>query len=131
MKLLFIVMLAAVITACAPRPPQVSTQITVKRTSPERVAVLLKVKNLENRPTTPIQIDVTAQMHAGAAWSKPESILHPAAFALNRNEEHTIPANLKSEADAIRLTLVVKEAETGNVLKTEQSQVAVAREPGG
>ena len=71
MKSLFIVMLATAITACSPRPPKVSTQITVKRTSPERVAVLLKVKNLENRPTTPIQIDVTAQMHAGDAWTKP------------------------------------------------------------
>ena len=130
MKTVFIAVLAIAITSCA-SPPKVSTGFTVKRISPETVAVVLKVKNLENRPTTPIQIDMTAQMHAGDAWSKPESILHPAAFVLNRNEEHAIPANLKTGADAIRFTLVVKEAETGNVLKTERSQVVVAGESGG
>jgi hypothetical protein len=129
LKTVFIAVLAIAITACA-TPPKVSTSFAVKRTSRETVAVTLKVKNLENRPTTPIQIDMTAQMHAGNAWSRPESILHPAAFVLNRNEEHKIPANLKTDADAIRFTLVVKEAETGHVLKTERSQVPVPSESG-
>ena len=124
MKKLLMVAVALAIAACA-RPPKVSTSISVVRKSSDLVTVTLKVKNLENRPTTPIQIDLTAQMRTGSSWGKAESILHPAAFVLNRNEQHSITANLKTDADAIRSTLVVKEAETGNVLKTERVQMAV------
>jgi len=124
LKKAFMVALMLVMAACA-RPPKVSTSIAVTRKSPDMVTVTLKVKNLENRPTTPIQIDLTAQMRNGNSWGMAESILHPAAFVLNRNEQHSITANLKTEADAIRSMLVVKEAETGNVLKTERVQMAV------
>ena len=124
MKKAFMVALMLVMAACA-RPPKISTSIAVTRKSPDIVTVTLRVKNLENRPTTPIQIDLTAQMRSGNSWGMAESILHPAAFVLNRNEQHSITANLKTDADAIRSMLVVKEAETGNVLKTERVQMAV------
>ena len=124
MKKSLMLAVALVIAACA-HPPKVSTSISVVRKSPDLVAVTLWVKNLENRPTTPIQIDLTAQMRTGNSWGKAESILHPAAFVLNRNEQNSITANLKTDADAIRSTLVVKEAETGNVLKTERVQITV------
>ena len=116
--------LAVTLIGCA-HPPKVSTALSVKRKSADTVSVILRVKNLENRPTTPILISLTAEMRTGAAWSRPETIMSPVAFVLNRNEQHTITANLKTDAVAMRTMLTVKEAENGNLLKTERGQLAL------
>jgi hypothetical protein len=117
-------LLAALIVGCA-HPPKVSTTISVKRKSADTVAIVLEVRNLEKRPTVPILINVAAEMHTVNGWSRSEAIMHPAAFVLNKNEAQIFGANLKVTADAVRTLLVVKEAENGNVLKTERTQMAV------
>jgi len=115
------VALAAALVGCA-HPPKVSTALSAKRKSPDTVAIILKVKNLENRPTTPILVNVSAELRSGNAWDKARPLMTPAAFVLNRNEEHTITAELKTTADSIRTQLTVKEAENGNLLKTQRAQ---------
>ena len=116
--------LAAAITGCA-HPPQVSSAITIRRKSVDTVAIVLKLKNLENQPTTPILVRVTAEQRTGQRWSAPQALMNPAAFVLNRKEEHTITTFLKTDAQSLRTMLTVKEAETGNLLKSERSELAV------
>jgi hypothetical protein len=112
------------IAGCA-HPPKVSTAISIKRKSADVVAIVLEVKNLEKRPTVPILVNVAAELHTANGWSRPDPVIHPAAFVLNRNETQIFGANLKATADGVRTLLVVKEAETGHVLKTERAQLAV------
>jgi hypothetical protein len=124
LRLALVSLLVAAIAGCA-HPPKVSTAISVKRKSVDTFAIVLEVKNLEKRPTVPILINVSAQMHTANGWGRAENLMHPAAFVLNRNETQIFGANLKVAADAVRTLLTVKEAETGNVLKTERAQLAV------
>ena len=124
MRIATALLMVALITGCA-HPPKVSTAISVKRKSADTVAIVLEVKNLEKRPTVPIIINVAAQMHTANGWSRLDAVIHPAAFVLNRNETQIFVTNLKVTADAVRTLLVVKEAETGNILKTERAQLAV------
>jgi len=114
----------ALIAGCA-HPPRVSTAISVKRKSADTVAIVLEVKNLEKRPTVPILINVAAELHTANGWSRPDTVIHPAAFVLNRSETQMFGTNLKVSADGVRTLLIVKEAETGHVLKTERAQLAV------
>jgi len=50
------------------------------------------------------------------------TILHPAAFVLNRKEQREITKLWRVPADAARTTLTVKEQETGRLLKTERAE---------
>jgi hypothetical protein len=124
LRLAPVVAIAIALIGCA-HPPKISTALSVKRKSADTVAVVLKVRNLENRATTPILVSLTAELRTGDTWSGPQPIMNPVAFVLNRKEEHTITANLKTDAVAMRTMLTVKEAENGNLLKTERGQLAV------
>jgi hypothetical protein len=118
-KLPLILLLA--LTGCA-HPPHLSTSINVQKKSDELILVTLKVANLENSVTTPIAIEVTGQSRQAGHWNKPETLLHPAAFVLNRNEQREITKFWKIQADGVRTTLVMKEQETGHLIKSEKSE---------
>jgi hypothetical protein len=109
------------LAGCA-HPPQLSTSINVEKKSDGLILVTLKVANLENSVTTPIAIEVTGQARTGGHWNKPETLLHPAAFVLNRNEQREITKFWKMQADAVRTTVVLKEQENGHLIKSEKSE---------
>jgi hypothetical protein len=52
--------------------------------------------------------------------------VHPAAFVLNRKEQRGITKPWRVQADAVRTTLVVKEQESGHILKSEKAEKVFA-----
>lgn len=109
-----------VLAGCA-RPPQISTALDIEKKA-DVILVKVKVANLENRATTPIAIQVIAQARTGGHWEKPTTVLSPAAFVLNRKEQREITKFWRIQADAVRTTLVLREQETGHVLKSEKAE---------
>jgi hypothetical protein len=106
---------------CA-QPPQLATSLDVQKSSDGLVLVKLKVTNLEDRVTVPIALELTGQARTNGQWSKPETLLHPAAFVLNRKEQREITKLWRVQADAVRTTLVLKEQETGHILKSDKAE---------
>jgi hypothetical protein len=125
LKILLPMMLLLVIVGCA-HPPQLSTSLDVRQESDGVILLKLKVTNLEDRVTVPIAIDLSGQSEINGHWEKASSLLHPAAFVLNRKEQREITKQWKIQADAIRTTLVVREQETGNLLKSEKAEKSFA-----
>lgn len=113
--------LLLVLAGCS-RPPQLSTALSVQKKSDGLIFVTLKVANLEDRVTTPIAIEVIGQARTGGRWEKPGTLLHPAAFVLNRKEQREITKLWRIQADGVRTTLVVKEQENGHLIKTEKAE---------
>jgi hypothetical protein len=109
------------LAGCA-RPPHLSTSLNVQKKSDDLILVTLKVVNLENSVTTPINIEVTGQARTAGHWNKPETLFHPAAFVLNRNEQREITKFWKIQADGVRTTIVIKEQENGHLLKSEKAE---------
>jgi hypothetical protein len=122
LKLFVLTMLLLTLWECA-NPPQLATSLDVQKSPDNSLVVLqLKVTNLEDRVTVPIAVELTGQARTNGQWSKPETLLHPAAFVLNRKEQRGITKPWKVQADAVRTTLVVKEQESGHVLKSEKAE---------
>jgi hypothetical protein len=119
LKLLALMILLLALWGCA-HPPQLATNLDIQKSSDDLVLVKLKVTNLEDRVTVPIAIELTGQARTNGQWSKPETLLHPAAFVLNRKEQREITKLWRVQADAVRTTLIVREQETGNLLKSEK-----------
>jgi len=109
------------LAGCA-RPPQLSTSLSVQKKSDGLIFVTLKVVNLEDRVTTPIAIEVTGQPRSGGNWGKSETLLHPAAFVLNRKEQRELTKLWRIQADGVRTTLVMKEQETGHLIRSETAE---------
>ena len=86
----------------------------------------LKVVNLEDRVTVPIALQLTGQSEQNGQWDKSVPLLEPAAFVLNRKEERTITKLWHVPAQAVRTTLVVREQESGNLLKSEKFEKTLA-----
>jgi hypothetical protein len=108
-------------TGCA-KPPKLDVSLKLEKQSSGVIFVRVKVTNTENRATVPIAVEVTGQAETNGHWDKPSSLLHPAAFVLNKNELREITKLWRVSADAARTTLTVKEQESGNVLKTERAE---------
>jgi len=119
LPLLLILFLAAM--GCA-HPPQLATSLEFRKESDNVILLKLKVTNLEDRVTVPIAIDLTGQSETNGHWDKVATLLHPAAFVLNRKEQREITKLWRIQADAVRTTLVVREQETGNLLKSEKTE---------
>jgi hypothetical protein len=113
--------LLLVLAGCA-RPPQLSTSLNIQKRSDGLILVTLKVANLENSVTTPINIELTGQARTAGHWDKPATLLHPAAFVLNRREQREITKFWKIQADGVRTTLVIKEQENGHLLRREKAE---------
>jgi hypothetical protein len=109
------------LTGCA-KPPKLDVSLKLEKQSSGVIFVRVKVTNTENRATVPIAVEVTGQAETNGHWDKPSSLLHPAAFVLNKNELREITKLWRVSADAARTTLTVKEQESGNVLKTERAE---------
>lgn len=125
MRTLPLFALLLTLMACA-RPPQLSTSVDIVKQSDGLILVKLKIANTENRVTVPIALELTGQAEMNGKWDKPSTLLRPAAFVLNRKEERDITKLWRVEADAVRTTLVVKEQETGNLLRTEKAEKTFA-----
>lgn len=128
MKPLLPLILLLALAACA-HPPKVSTTLDVQKDSANLVLLKLKVTNLEDRVTVPIAIQLTGEAQENGQWEKPITLLQPAAFVLNRKEERTITKLWRISADAVRTTLVVREQESGNLLKSEKSEKTFSAAP--
>jgi hypothetical protein len=121
LKVALISVLLLLLAGCA-HPPQLSTTVEIQRKSDELILVILKVTNTEDRATTPIAIEITGQARTNGHWDRPSTLLHPAAFVLNRKEQREITKIWRIQADAVRTTLVIKEQENGHLLKTEKAE---------
>ena len=121
MKALLISVLLLVVAGCA-HPPQLTTSVEIQKKSDDLILVTLKVTNTEDRATTPIALELTGQARTDGHWDKSASLLHPAAFVLNRKEQREITKLWRIQADAVRTTLVIKEQENGHLLKTEKAE---------
>jgi hypothetical protein len=121
LKLFALLIVLLALWGCA-SPPQLATSLDIQKSSDGLVLVKLKVTNLEDRVTVPIALELTGQARTGDQWSKPETLLHPAAFVLNRKEQREITKLWRVQTDAVRTTLALKEQETGHVLKSDKAE---------
>src|SRR5437660_997355 len=119
LKVLLISVLLLVLVGCA-HPPQLTTSVEIQKKSDDLILVILKVTNTEDRATTPIALELTGQSRSNGHWDRPATLLHPAAFVLNRKEQREITKIWRIQADAVRTTLAMKEQENGHLLKTEK-----------
>jgi hypothetical protein len=125
MKMFLPLLVAIGLTGCA-KPPKLDVTLTLDKQQAGLIFVKVKVVNTEDRATVPIAIELTGQAEANGHWDKPSSLLHPAAFVLNRKELREITKFWRVPADAARTTLTVKEQESGRLLKTERAEKVFA-----
>ncbi len=128
MKTSILVLALAALTACH-KPSHVTSSIEFKRKPGDIVLVMLKIKNLDDRATTPIVPELTMQTQTDRKWDKPVSIIHPSGFVLARHEERDITAPVKTTATVARLMLTIKEVETGLILKTDRVEKTLPTSP--
>jgi hypothetical protein len=111
-------LLAACLLVGCYHPAQVVIWLDCIRTTPDEAEVAVKVKNLENRATTPLAITLSIESWQDGAWGKPVLLLHPAPFVLNRHEEHVLTAPLKAPGAMIRGFVQITEQESGRLLQS-------------
>ncbi len=109
------------LTGCA-KAPKLDVTLSLDKQNADLIFVKVKVVNTEDRATVPIALEVTGQTQTNGHWDKASTILHPAAFVLNRKEQREITKLWRVPADAARTTLTVKEQERGLLLKTERAE---------
>jgi uncharacterized lipoprotein YajG len=125
MKIIPILIAALLLSGCA-KPPNLDISMSVEQQGAGLIFVKVKVANRENHATVPIALDVTGQSENGGHWDKPSTLLHPAAFVLNKKEQREITKFWRVPAQAARATLTVKEQENGNLLKTVRTEKVFA-----
>jgi hypothetical protein len=113
------------LTGCA-KAPKLDVSLSLDKQNADLIFVKVKVVNTEDRVTVPIALEVTGQTETNGHWDKASTILHPAAFVLNRKEQREITKLWRVPADAARTTLTVKEQERGLLLKTERAEKVYA-----
>ena len=101
------VLLLLALTGCA-TPPRIAVTTEV-RAGRLRVTV----KNVENRPSTPILLEVS--LRGGS--SAPLRVIHPAPFVLNRQETREIIAPFSSDAEHLEPIVELRIAQTGALLQ--------------
>ena len=121
MKMFLPLLLVIGLTGCA-KPPQLDISLTLDKQKADLIFVKVRVVNLDDRATVPIAIELTGQAETNGHWDKPSSLLHPAAFVLNKRELREITKFWRVPADAARTTLTVKEQESGHLIKTERAE---------
>jgi hypothetical protein len=121
MKTFLMALVVIGLTGCA-KAPQLNVSLSLDKQSADLIFVKVKVINTEDRATVPIAIELTGQTENNGHWDKSSTLLHPAAFVLNRKEQREITKLWRVPADAARTTLTVKEQERGFLLKTERAE---------
>jgi hypothetical protein len=115
------VLALALLAGCA-HPANISTSLEVATRGPDLTVITLKVKNQEDRATTPLVIDVTVRVRLGGEWGKPISVIHPAGFVLNKHEEQILRSTVRLKGEAVRTRIQIKEQETGAVVVSEEAE---------
>jgi hypothetical protein len=128
MKTFLLLLVVVALTGCT-KPPKLDVTLTLDKQNADLIFVKVKVVNTEDRATVPIAVEVTGQTETNGHWDKSSTILHPAAFVLNRKEQREITKLWRVPADAARTTLTVKEQERGLLLKTERAEKVFAAAP--
>ena len=118
----FLLSLVVLGLAGCSKPPKLEISLKMEKQNENLIFVRVKVVNTEDRATVPIAIELTGQAETNGHWDKPSTLLHPAAFVLNKKEQREITKLWRVPADAARATLVVKEQEKGDLLKTEKAE---------
>jgi hypothetical protein len=108
------------------KPPKLDVTLTLDKQNANLIFVKVKVVNTEDHATVPIAIEITGQAESNGHWDKVSTLMHPAAFVLNKREQREITKLWRVPADAARTTLTVKEQENGNLLKTERAEKVFA-----
>jgi hypothetical protein len=121
MKTSLLLIVALGLAGCA-KAPKLDVTLSLDQQTPNLIFVKVKVVNTEDRATVPIAIEVTGQTRSNGRWEKVDTLMHPAAFVLNRKEQREITKLWRVPADAARTTLTVKEQERGLLLKTERAE---------
>jgi hypothetical protein len=121
MKTFLMTLVVIGLTGCA-KAPQLDVSLSLDKQGADLIFVKVKVINTEDRATVPIAIELTGQTENNGHWDKSSTLLHPAAFVLNRKEQREITKLWRVPADAARTTLTVKEQERGFLLKTERAE---------
>jgi hypothetical protein len=121
MKTFLVLLVILSLTGCT-KPPKLDVSLSVDKQNADLIFVKVKVVNTEDRATVPIAIEVIGQSETNGHWDKATSLLHPAAFVLNKKEQREITKLWRVPADAARTTLTVKEQERGLLLKTERAE---------
>ena len=121
MKTFLVLLVVLGLAGCA-KPPKLDVSLSLDKQNASLIFVKVKVINTEDRATVPIAIEVTGQARSNSHWDKSSTLLHPAAFVLNKKEQREITKLWRVPADAARTTLTVKEQESGNLLKTERAE---------
>lgn len=123
MKTILAFSVALFLTGCATtHAPKLDVSMSIDKQNANLIFVKVKIINTENTATVPIAVEVTGQTENNGRWDKASTILHPAAFVLNKKEQREITKLWRVPADAARTTLTVKEQERGNLLKTERAE---------
>jgi len=122
----FLVFAVFLLLASCAKPPKLDVSLSLDKQNENLIFVKVKVVNTEDRATVPIAIEVTGQTESNGRWDQASTILHPAAFVLNRKEQREITKLWRVPADAARTTLTVKEQERGFLLKTERAEKVFA-----
>lgn len=119
-------LLAALILSSCAKPPQLVISMSVEKQNAGLIFVKVKVTNTDTRATVPIAVEVTGQAENDGHWDKSSTLLHPAAFVLNKKEQREITKFWRVPAQAARTTLTIKEQETGTLLKTLRTEKVFA-----
>jgi hypothetical protein len=127
----------ALLSACGETiTPKVSSKLDMKRNAAGNVAITLTLTNERDMATVPLLVAVDAYEPGTPGAHKPEPVIHPAPFVLNRHESRTMTAEIKSPR-AIVAELSVKESERGILLVAQTKTIdaaapaAPAPEPAG
>jgi hypothetical protein len=118
----FLPLLVAIGLAGCSKPPKLNVTLTLDKQNASLIFVKIKVVNTEDSATVPIALELTGQVENNGHWDKSSTLLHPAAFVLNKKEQREITKLWRIPADAARTMLTVKEQESGNLLKTERAE---------
>ena len=120
-KTILLVAAFSLLAGCA-RSPKLDISMSLDKQKADLIFVKVKVVNTEDRATVPIAVEVNGQAESNGHWSKADTLLHPAAFVLNKKEQREITKFWHVSADVARATLTVKEQESGKLLKTERAE---------
>jgi hypothetical protein len=118
----FLLLLVVLSFSGCSKPPKLDVSLSLDKQNAGLIFVKVKVINTEDSATVPISIELTGQAQTNGHWDKSSTLLHPAAFVLNKKEQREITKLWRVSADAARTTLTVKEQENGNLLKTERAE---------
>lgn len=121
MKTFLLLLVVLSLSSCS-KPPKLDVSLTLDKQNAGLIFVKVKVVNTEDSATVPIAIELAGQAETNGHWDKSTTLLHPAAFVLNKKEQREITKLWRVSADAARTTLTVKEQESGNLLKTERAE---------